>query len=308
MFYENGSAGRSRPFLGWFVTRAHGFYPEKPKPPALFFSPENTMRTLLPSTAASCQNPTKPTAAAYNRRKFPSHPRTCFLAFFAFFAVNFICTAQIQQAWVARYNNGISNGTNQAVKMALDTNGNIYPARPAATKTVPRECLAQRRRGAEKDQPETPCIVFSAPLRLCAKKSLRECVILTDCSITGFSQNTNGQLGYATIKYAPNGNQLWVARYDSTNYPSAQPTGLALDHQSSTVVTGSAVTVKYDSNGNVLWTLSYSGAGIAVDSSNNICITGVASNYTTMKFTPTGTNLWAQTFTSRVRAARRQST
>ena len=33
--------------------------------------------------------------------------------------------AQIQQAWVARYNNGITNGTNQAVKMALDSAGNI---------------------------------------------------------------------------------------------------------------------------------------------------------------------------------------
>jgi hypothetical protein len=151
-------------------------------------------------------------------------------------------SAQIQQAWVARYNNGIPNGTNQAVKMALDTNGNNY--------------------------------------------------------VTGFSQNTNGGLGYATIKYAPNGNQLWVARYDSTNYPVAQPTGLALDHQSNTIVTGSAVTVKYDSNGNQLWALPYSGAGVAVDSSNNVCITGVASNYTTMKFTPTGTNLWSQTFTS----------
>jgi hypothetical protein len=54
-------------------------------------------------------------------------------------------------------------------------------ARPAATKTVPRERLAQRRRGAEKDQEETPGMVFSAPLRLCAKKSLREGVILPDC-------------------------------------------------------------------------------------------------------------------------------
>ncbi len=53
-------------------------------------------------------------------------------------------------------------------------------ARPAATKTVPGERLAQRRRGAEKDEEETPCLVFSASLR--AKKSLRECVILTDCS------------------------------------------------------------------------------------------------------------------------------
>jgi hypothetical protein len=46
---------------------------------------------------------------------------------------------------------------------------------------VPEERLAQRRRGAEKDPEDTPCLVFSASLRLCAKKSLRECVILTDC-------------------------------------------------------------------------------------------------------------------------------
>src|SRR5277367_3513291 len=77
------------------------------------------------------------------------------------------CSAQIQQAWVARYKNGITNGTNQAVKMALDASGNIY--------------------------------------------------------VTGFSQNANSNLGYVTIKYAPNGNQLWAARYDSTNYPSAMP-------------------------------------------------------------------------------------
>src|ERR1700722_13967964 len=34
--------------------------------------------------------------------------------------------AQIQQAWVAHYKNGITNGTNQAVKMVLDSSGNIY--------------------------------------------------------------------------------------------------------------------------------------------------------------------------------------
>src|SRR5208282_5867298 len=34
--------------------------------------------------------------------------------------------AQIQQAWVARYNNGIAKGTHQAVKLLLDASGNIY--------------------------------------------------------------------------------------------------------------------------------------------------------------------------------------
>lgn len=61
--------------------------------------------------------------------------------------VLFVCdcaSAQVQQAWVARYNNGITNGTNQVVKMALDSNGNIY--------------------------------------------------------VVGFSQNTNNNLGYVTIR------------------------------------------------------------------------------------------------------------
>ena len=55
------------------------------------------------------------------------------------------------------YKNGIANGTNQAVKMALDSSGNIY--------------------------------------------------------VTGFSQNTNSNLGYVTIKYDTNGQQLWSAQY-----------------------------------------------------------------------------------------------
>jgi len=81
------------------------------------------------------------------------------------------CPAQIQQAWVARYNNGITNGTNQVVKMALDSTGNIY--------------------------------------------------------VVGFSENSLTNLGYVTIKYTPTGNQLWVARYDSTNFPTATPVDLS---------------------------------------------------------------------------------
>ena len=79
--------------------------------------------------------------------------------------VTFPATAQIQQAWVARYNNGIPTGSSQAVKMALDSSGNIY--------------------------------------------------------VSGVSQNANNNLGYVTIKYAPNGNPVWASRYDSASSPSA---------------------------------------------------------------------------------------
>jgi hypothetical protein len=100
---------------------------------------------------------TRHVAAVYDRRAYFSNPQFHFCAFCAFSRLTilllfgvlaFSASAQVQQAWVAKYNNGILKGTNQAVKMALDSAGNIY--------------------------------------------------------ITGFSQNTNGNLDYATIKYAPN--------------------------------------------------------------------------------------------------------
>jgi hypothetical protein len=100
-----------------------------------------------------------------------------FIAFFAFVSVS--ASAQIQQAWVARYTNGAS----QAVKMVLDSAGNVY--------------------------------------------------------VAGVSDG-----GYATIKYAPNGNQVWASRYNS-----GTPSGLVPDTSNNVIVTGSAATVKYDTNG-----------------------------------------------------------
>jgi hypothetical protein len=158
----------------------------------------------------------------------------------AVFAVS--VRGQIQQAWVAHYNNGITNGTNQAVKMALDTSGNIY--------------------------------------------------------VTGYSQNSLSNLGYVTIKYAPNGNQLWASRYDSTNYPTATPTALALDSSNDVFITGNALTVKYDPNGNQLWTAPYAGTALAVDTNGNCIVTGISTSFGTVTLSPIGSNLWLATYPS----------
>jgi hypothetical protein len=149
-------------------------------------------------------------------------------------------TAQIQQAWLARYNNGITNGTNQAVKMALDSGGNIY--------------------------------------------------------VTGVSQNSLTNLGYVTIKYAPNGAQLWASRYDSTNYPSAAPAALGLDSSNDVFVTGTALTIKYDPNGNQLWTAPYSGTSLAADANGNSYVTGFSTAFNTVKLSPLGSNQWMTTY------------
>jgi hypothetical protein len=150
--------------------------------------------------------------------------------------------AQIQQAWVAHYNNGITNGTNQAVKMVLDSSGNIY--------------------------------------------------------LTGYSQDTNGHLGYVTVKYAPNGTQFWAARYDSTNGSSATPTALALDSSNNVFVTGNAITIKYDANGSQLWTAPYAGTALAVDTNGNSVVTGINTTFGTVKLNANGSNVWIVSYPS----------
>jgi hypothetical protein len=176
-----------------------------------------------------------------SRQEYPL--RLTFLVVIVLTALTtFHACAQIQQAWVAHYNNGITNGTNQAVKMALDAVGNIY--------------------------------------------------------VTGVSQNTNTNLGYVTIKYAPGGGQLWATRYDSTNYPLATPSALALDSSNNVFVTGTALTIKYDTNGNQLWTVPYAGSGVAVDGNGNAVVTGISSSFGTVKLNPNGSNLWNATYPS----------
>jgi hypothetical protein len=155
---------------------------------------------------------------------------------------------QIQQAWVAKYNNGISNGNHQALKATLDSSGNIY--------------------------------------------------------VLGVSQNANTNTGYVTLKYSPNGVQMWAARMDTTNFSNASPTAFALDSSNDVVVTGTSGTVKYNAQGNLLWTAPYNGSSVAVDGSGNIITdtsanavsTATTNNFTTVKLSPAGSNLWSATF------------
>ncbi|MGD1085409.1 MAG: SBBP repeat-containing protein, partial [Verrucomicrobiota bacterium] len=111
--------------------------------------------------------------------------------------------------------------------------------------------------------------------------------------VTGFSQNTNGNLDYATIKYAPNGSQVWVSRFDSTNAAKAKAACLVLDVQTNVIVTGTAGTLKYDNNGIQLWCAAGSGYSLALDSSNNVFVTTTfATNLGLLKLSPAGSNLW----------------
>ena len=137
-------------------------------------------------------------------------------------------------------------------------------------------------------------------------------------------EEANGN--YYTIKYDQYGNKLWHAIYDGGKWDYAY--GVAVDSEGNVIVTGASeiwhdydqngeegegeanydyYTIKYDPQGNEVWEqpIIYDNGdrdeayGIAVDSEDNIIVTGRSFNglnydYLTIKYGPDGNQLWPQ--------------
>jgi uncharacterized delta-60 repeat protein len=138
--------------------------------------------------------------------------------------------------------------------------------------------------------------------------------------IAGESVGSGTTSDYATIKYGPDGNQLWAARFDGPVHYSDSANALAIDSSGNVYVTGECdrgssstysdyVTIKYDSNGTQVWLANYIGPlnydearDIAVDNSGNVYVTGssaafsTSDDYVTVKYNSAGVQQWAKRY------------
>ncbi len=133
--------------------------------------------------------------------------------------------------------------------------------------------------------------------------------------ITGYSYGSSTGADYATIKYDPNGNELWAARYNGPDNSADIAYELSVDSSGNVHVTGESIgrgtdldyaTVKYNSDGVEQWVARYNGPGnstdranaLSVDSSGNVYITGQSYtagshyDYATIKYDSDGIELW----------------
>ncbi len=138
--------------------------------------------------------------------------------------------------------------------------------------------------------------------------------------VTGQSNGTNRTDDVATVKFGPNGEQLWVARYGSDTMDSERGSQILLDAQTNVYVLGSRsslngfpdiLLLKHDPDGHVLWSAIYDspehsadGPGqMLLDGAGHIYVTGYSysgdsRHALTLKYDGDGSLLWADRYES----------
>jgi hypothetical protein len=209
-------------------------------------------------------------------------------------------------AWVSRYN-GPGNYSDGTGAIAVDDWGNVYVT--GNSTDWPYELDIITIKYDSSDGNEVWVARYDGP----AGEDDGGSAILVDDSgnvyVTGSSAGVGTYADIVTVKYEPDGNEAWAARYNGpgNNYDSGA--SLAIDASGNVYVTGSSfgngtnddiTTIKYDANGNEEWVARYDGPArdggseIVVDDSGSIYVSGTANltylaataDYVTIKYGP----------------------
>jgi uncharacterized delta-60 repeat protein len=139
--------------------------------------------------------------------------------------------------------------------------------------------------------------------------------------VTGWSTDSSGYYpDYATLKYDPAGNQLWVYRYNGPGNSSDIASAIVADDSGNVYVTGYSMgngtyydyaTIKYCPNGDTAWVRRYNGStysvdeavAMALDDSGNIYVTGSSdagwpsyADIATIKYYSNGDTAWVRRY------------
>jgi hypothetical protein len=217
------------------------------------------------------------------------------------------------QLWVKRYD-GPPSGDDRPYALAIDGSGNVYVTGRSRGSGTSGDDYATVKYSPDGNQ------LWVARYNGPGDNNDWARALIVDNSgnvyvsgVTGYSDGGSTKYDYATVKYAPDGNQLWVARYNALQSRYTPPetlAALAIDNSGNVYLAGNKysgvtswdydwVTIKYDPNGNQLWVTDYNGPAnntdeiydLAIDNSGNVYVTGWSAtsngtcDYATIKYT-----------------------
>jgi uncharacterized delta-60 repeat protein len=137
--------------------------------------------------------------------------------------------------------------------------------------------------------------------------------------VTGASLAGPANHDCATIAYAPDGDTLWVRRYDGPDHADDACFAIQVDGLDNVFVAGVSIdtathgdclTIKFDSNGDTVWVRRYNGPSngydnaddLQIDALGNVYVTGTSwddasfDDYLTLKYSPSGEMLWVRRY------------
>ena len=220
-----------------------------------------------------------------------------------------------REAWVRTYN-GPGNSVDKPSAMVVDGSGNVYVTGESFGGTTSADYTTIK---YDPSGNELWVRRYNGP----GNGDDRAFVIALDHSnnvyVTGSSYGNDTWDDYATIKYDPQGNELWVKRYNGPGNDFDKAIAIAIDGYNNVYVAGTSdgtgnqedfAIIKYDQHGNELWVIRYDGIGIdcvkasAIDSygHNSIYVTGTSdgggesTDYLTIKCDENGNLVWVRRY------------
>ena len=234
-----------------------------------------------------------------------------------------------QAEWVRYYSSAALKGYAEAGAVASDLQGNIYVAGKGENPVTSYDYQTTKYNstGAElwSASYDGPAHGFDAANAIVVDNA-------GNVYVTGVSSGTSG-FDYATVKYNSAGQELWVARYNSTGDAGDDATAIAIDSDGNVYVTGESArtrsgnysrdydiaTVKYNNQGIEQWVDRYAGAaqyddqpvGIRCGHAGDLYVVGEScdsiwfssspyfSLYSTvvLKYSPSGNRQWTVRYT-----------
>lgn len=230
--------------------------------------------------------------------------------------VTMMVNQQGQILWVAEYN-GAANGVDEPSDLAVDCNGNIYVTGYSHEGGVDRDYVTVK---YSSDGEEVWSEAYNGPDDLNDQASSLAIDNNGCIYVTGGSEYSETSTDVVTLKYDPDGNLEWFARYCGScdeSYDAASD--LVVDEFQRVFLTGfteapstsdNYLTLMYNPEGELQWERQYNGPLnsmdfaklITLDSSGSIIVTGWSyglesyPDFLTLVYDDNGDTQWAHRF------------